>query len=386
MRRVFYSLFFLSLLVSCTSNDPVKVLEKLQKEADEIFSCSTNPEDPFAIYYLNGDVFYTKLEKKAEPQKLFSYDSEIEICPLRWAVKEDRSFVPRLEKSEKIRFRDIRRVVSSIGTERKMILFIGCGIGSAYYAMLSEPTKFYRVEDLAQFSENITLRIPVSGWDLLQGNELTEYLSYCKEDTPIKESFSLCGSLLPDGSIQLSGDTPIVNEGINIPVYDYETFGALSINEAINDAIARQYNCQNIEQFQEMLDAQERARIAEQERLEQEQKMASLRASAVNASDIIHLYMTNSVKAEKKYPDGKVMIVKAKVEELGRSNDEDFKYILINDISSEIKLRIHTDDERFVNLDYPCTVIFKGKFELKNLGLFFDNDYYFCFDDAKLLL
>ena len=112
-----------------------------------------------------------------------------------------------------------------------------------------------------------------------------------------------------------------------------------------------------------------------------------LKSQAINLTDLYDSY-NNKVK-ENQYRE-KFHIFKVRLAKIARSKD--YKYVIsaeseLYDLDHNHYPIIYTDDDNFVELDYPCTVYVQALFRerrFKNSDA--GGDYYYYFTDASLLI
>jgi len=111
---------------------------------------------------------------------------------------------------------------------------------------------------------------------------------------------------------------------------------------------------------------------------------------SVSFSKFVDDFDHNPVKAERDYKEGKVLYISATLEKVSSYGEGEYKleFSKIPLIGCDDYLIAFTKDYRFVELDYPCNVIFRGKFLKRRVDkhIFFSDERYYIFDNVELLL
>jgi len=115
-----------------------------------------------------------------------------------------------------------------------------------------------------------------------------------------------------------------------------------------------------------------------------------IKERSVSFSKFIEDFDHNPVKAERNYNEGNELYISATLEKVSSYGEGEYKleFSKIPLIGCNDYLIAFTKDYRFVELDYPCNVIFRGKFLKRRVDthIFFSDERYYFFDNVELLL
>lgn len=144
----------------------------------------------------------------------------------------------------------------------------------------------------------------------------------------------------------------------------------------INEKLIQDEDAVN-NRFQDIIS---KARLEEEK--QQQIKMENLINSAINVFDILDQFEGNPEKARKKYHKGDKVILKAYIQKITRNGNNSF--VLINSRVLQ-NILIYTNQNVFIELDYPCTIYCEAYFDsYTRKGLFID-EYDLSFYGASLL-
>ena len=233
--------------------------------------------------------------------------------------------------------------------------------------------------------ETFTLR---ELYDNCDGEYLSDYpVTIIEEYSLVNSSFTKFSSLKYSKSIypwqlikEQFGSHSWVTE--NDDTYSFCTPVGYEYTDKIRELIEMDIHLRLEESKRDYEIAQEARREAERQRKIEDMRNYFL-DNAIYFPDMIDDYK-NPIKAEKKYTIGMDIILKIKLDKIGRCSGGDYKYYMYYEGFTN-KAYLYSDDEDFVELDYPTYVWIKAKYVSREVS-FFDKVVTYEFSDAELFM
>ncbi len=337
-------------------------------------SSTITENDHYAIYFLENAFYKTTLEKGSKPQIILDDNTVLEyIVPQATVLEKGGGEGVRMIDSvySKKSLGECKKTVNAYSAtpdiygDGKVLRFYGKNNSLLYF--FSDPEKIYQYSFVdSDLSCGLPATLAVIFPPDAPGRFGSEY------GTTIRVPFTLWAKY------DNKHNFLYYEEGtIKVTIGDEEKRYSIDLNEwkrmcHASDAIADDYMAYEENRLEEEREQAEEA---------QKQRVLEYLHSYIWYNDIVELYNSNPIQAKKKYPSGKLMRVKVRVEELREVNSSYGKYKL--DAKDDDDVWVCTDNPCVIELEYPCELYIEGTF-LYEAGDRYGRDL-FLFGNARIV-